>query len=271
VTRVREEYIVRRDNIAMRPPTTYIEQTRIIQRNVNITNNVTVINKAGGGNVVMAQSLRELASRPQAGGGLKLEHVTAQARQQYQERGAELRQFREQRSSQERQASSWQASGSGEGRRLAQASARPRPMSLPASPVSAPIHNHAAGGTTEALHHSDQNTPAQGLSHQLGTHHPALAGQGAGSDRFSSTASPQVHHQSGAMTPMPEHSPLLGQAAPHDVTATPLLRSRAGHGGGSAAGTEQPRLHVPPQYTHRQPPPPPRPAGREHQSGHHNP
>ena len=32
VTRVRREYVVRRDNVAMRPPRTFVEQTRIIER-----------------------------------------------------------------------------------------------------------------------------------------------------------------------------------------------------------------------------------------------
>src|SRR5262249_4768929 len=44
VARVREDYIVRRDNVAMRPPRTYVEQTRIIERNFSVTNNVTVVN-----------------------------------------------------------------------------------------------------------------------------------------------------------------------------------------------------------------------------------
>src|SRR5208282_3158695 len=39
VTRVRQEYVVRRDNVAMRPPRTYIEQTRIIERNLTVINN----------------------------------------------------------------------------------------------------------------------------------------------------------------------------------------------------------------------------------------
>ena len=48
VARVREEYIVRRDNVSMRPPRTYIEQTRIVERNVSITRNVTVVENGRG-------------------------------------------------------------------------------------------------------------------------------------------------------------------------------------------------------------------------------
>ena len=42
VTQVREAYVLRRDNVAMRPPRTYVEQTRLIERNVTITRNITV-------------------------------------------------------------------------------------------------------------------------------------------------------------------------------------------------------------------------------------
>ena len=43
VAQVREQYVLRRDRVELRPPNTYIEQTRIIERNVNITRNVTVV------------------------------------------------------------------------------------------------------------------------------------------------------------------------------------------------------------------------------------
>ena len=43
VAQVREQYVLRRDRVELRPPNTYIEQTRIIERNVSITRNVTVI------------------------------------------------------------------------------------------------------------------------------------------------------------------------------------------------------------------------------------
>ena len=43
IAAVREQYVLRRDRVELRPPNTYIEQTRIIERNVNITRNVTVV------------------------------------------------------------------------------------------------------------------------------------------------------------------------------------------------------------------------------------
>src|SRR5208283_3213710 len=59
VTRVRQDYIVRRDNVAMRPPRTFVEQTRIIERNV------------GSRNLVMARPIHQLASHPEAAGGMR--------------------------------------------------------------------------------------------------------------------------------------------------------------------------------------------------------
>ena len=85
-TQMREQYIVRRDNIAMRPPRTYIEQTRIIERNVNVTRNI-----------VVARPFHELGNHPESPGGVHLERVSAESRRQWQERSAELAQFREQR------------------------------------------------------------------------------------------------------------------------------------------------------------------------------
>ena len=75
VARVREEYIVRRDNVSMRPPRTYIEQTRIVERNVSITRNVTVVENGRGRDVLMARPIRQLASRPESAGGMRLERV----------------------------------------------------------------------------------------------------------------------------------------------------------------------------------------------------
>ncbi len=43
VAQVREQYALRRDRVALRPPNTFIEQTRVIERNVTINRNVTVV------------------------------------------------------------------------------------------------------------------------------------------------------------------------------------------------------------------------------------
>ena len=59
VTRIRREYIVRRDNVAMRPPRTLIEQTRIVER-------------GGGRGIVTTRSIQEIARHPAAAGGMRL-------------------------------------------------------------------------------------------------------------------------------------------------------------------------------------------------------
>ena len=249
VTRVRQEYIVRRDNVAMRPPRTYIEQTRIIERNVNVTNNL------------MARPIHELAGH-EAGGGIRMERVSAESRRQWHERAAELRQFRAERSQQEQQASRWRAPGSGEGRSQATALAHPRPLSLPASPVSAPIHHHGtAGNAIGPTGHAE---------------HPGLAAgphPGPESTAHALGAAPMIRHSRESEPVASNHSLPVGQAAPHDRGSSPMLRSQpsvVAHG--TAPGADAPRLHSPPQYTHRQPPPPPRPLPRqEHQTGHRSP
>ena len=240
VTRMRREYIVRRDNVAMRPPRTYIEQTRIIERNVNITNNV------------MARPVHELAGRG-AAGGIRMERVSAESRQQWHERAADLREFRAERSQQERQASRWRTAGTGENRGQAAALARPRPMSLHPSPVSAPLHNHAAAGRPIGPSgHAER--PELAAAHRSGS---ASAAQARG-------GSPTIRHERPSEPVVPNHALHAGQAAPHDTGDAPLPRSQrplAEHG--PAPRADAPRLHAPPQYTHRQPPPAPRPLSRQ--------
>jgi hypothetical protein len=117
IVQVRQAYILRRDNIAMRPPGTYAEQIRVM-RNVSITRDITVVDHRN-----MAMPLRELAADRIAGRNLRLEHVAAAERQQIVRQTAELHQMREQRAQLERQVA-----------RDGPAS-RPRTASLPHSPV----------------------------------------------------------------------------------------------------------------------------------------
>jgi hypothetical protein len=249
VARVREEYVVRRDNVAMRPPRTYVEQTRIVERNVSINRNVTINRNVN----VLARPLAQ-ASREE---GARFERVNPDARRQWQDRGAELRQLGAQRLREERQAVAWRASGAGAGgepRRIAQAEARPRPMRLPASPVAAPMHAHAesaqAAGPLQRPQHpaAERVQPAPGVVHRDtpigGNERPGAPG-----------ASPLIRHQPGEVAALPGHTETPGQAAPHDVPRAPATRG------------DSPRLHAPPQYTHRQPPPPPRPVPRNEAHG----
>ncbi len=80
IAQVRRDYILRRDNIAMRPPHTYIEQTRLIERNITIDRN-------------MAMPLNRLAAER----GMRLERVSEAERQRVRQQVAQLHQFREQR------------------------------------------------------------------------------------------------------------------------------------------------------------------------------
>ena len=155
VTRVRQEYIVRRDNVAMRPPRTFVEQTRIIERNGERPSNL-----------VMARPIHELASHPEAAGGMRLERLERRV-------AAAVARARCAAYSVPRPADAARTAGSevarsrrsarGAGQALA---ARPRPLSLPASPVSAAIHHHAASGepigpTGHSEHQASMREPTE--------------------------------------------------------------------------------------------------------------
>jgi hypothetical protein len=137
VTQVREVYVQRRDNVALRPPRTYFEQVRFernvnITRNINITRNVVMEDHRG-----MGVPLGKLASDP-AGRGMQLVRVEEAERHQIVRQAAQLHEFRQERLKQEREGARQRAA---EG-----AAARPRPMALPHSPVAAhPAAPHAGG------------------------------------------------------------------------------------------------------------------------------
>jgi len=266
VTRVRQEYVVRRDNVAMRPPRTYIEQTRIIERNL------TVINNGRGQGAVMARPISELASHAGGAGGMRLERVSAEARQQWHERGVALQQFRNERSIQERRAASERMAGTGGGRNLA--SARPRPMTLSASPVAAPAHEHGAtrestGATSRAQH---QDT-AQRAGEHSGPSYERDGLRVARQPGSEESRGPLIQHGTAEPASVPDHLSRLGEKAPHDVARTPSSGSEPA-GGERAVNSrsEQSRTRAPSQSTRRQPPSAPRPtARRDPQDGNHSP
>jgi hypothetical protein len=99
VAQVRESYVLRRENVALRPPRTYVEQTRLIERNVTINRNITVIDHR-----TVAMPLRQLAADPIAGKNLRMVRVNEVERQQLRQQVAQLHEFREQRQHQEREA-----------------------------------------------------------------------------------------------------------------------------------------------------------------------
>jgi hypothetical protein len=126
VTEVRRNYALRRDNVAMRPPHTYIEETRLIER-------------TGRSDHGMAMPLDRLAAER----GMKMEHVSEAERQLVRQKVTQLHQLREQRVAQEREGARERAAGG--------AGARPRPMNLPHSPIAAhPAAHPAAARATAA-------------------------------------------------------------------------------------------------------------------------
>jgi WXXGXW repeat (2 copies) len=172
VAHVREQYVLRRDRVELRPPNTYIEQTRIIERNVNITRNVTVIDHRE-----LAMPLNMMAASAGAGRGMRMVKVEEAERQQLRKQVAEVHQFREQRLQQERQGARERAANG--------AAARPRPMNLPHSPI-ASRPAHPAGSQAALARRADGAHPAASHTEQARRsdmlHEPARAsrpGQGA--------------------------------------------------------------------------------------------
>jgi hypothetical protein len=125
IMQVREGYVLRRDNVAMRPPRTYVEQMRI-ERNVSITRDFTVLDHR-----TVGMPLNRMAADPLVGKNLRMVRVSEAERQQLRRQVAQLHQVRDERSRQEREAS-----------RSGMAS-RPRTMGLPHSPIAAHPAEHA--------------------------------------------------------------------------------------------------------------------------------
>ncbi len=162
IVEVRQQYALRRDHIELRPPRTYLEQTRLIERNVSITRNIDITRNV---NVVdhrsMAMPLSKLAEVDR---NMRLVRVEAAERRQWQQKAAELHQFREQRAQQERAGARERA----ENRALA---AHPRPMSLPHSPVAAHHPANQAGSRAAVAHRPEQEGragthPGAGAAHR---------------------------------------------------------------------------------------------------------
>ncbi len=220
----------------------------------------------------MARPISQLASHAEAAGGMRLERVSAESRRQWQERGVALRQFRNERSIQELRAASQRAAGTAAGRGLA--SARPRPLTLSASPVAAPIHEH--GATRESIgpmSRPEHQVRAQGAGEHSGPSYEQEGARVARQPGSEESRGPLIQHQAAGATSAPDHLSRPGQAAPHDVARTPSSGAEPAAGGREPnSRSEQSHLHAPPQYTHRQPPPAPRPAPRrESQEGNHGP
>lgn len=257
VTRIREEYILRRDNVAMRPPRTYIEQTRIIERNVTITRNVNVVQNGRGRDVLLARPIQQLASRPESTGGMRFERVNAEARAQWQRRGAELADFRQERLRQERGSPARRAEGAARIASAAGSQERARPMSLPSSPVSAPIRGHAAAGDAVGPRvHRDRPIGESGPARQPSVRHEESAATGTRPAPGAANTRHQIQHGEESPTPPNTHLHRPARDASGRGSQAPMPKH-------ARVRPEAPRLHEPPKYTRRQPPPPPRPLPRK--------
>ncbi|MDX2037331.1 MAG: hypothetical protein SFX72_11830 [Isosphaeraceae bacterium] len=108
-TQIREVYRYRRDHIAARPPTTYIQQTNLIrQNNINVTqidqvvnnttiNNVTVNNVVN--NVVVAQPLARVAAAPR--NTVKFTSIDRTNRERFAVKAREVQTYQQKRMSRE--------------------------------------------------------------------------------------------------------------------------------------------------------------------------
>jgi hypothetical protein len=184
-----------------------------------------------------------------------------------------LGQFRDERTRQERQVSAWRAFRSGGETALAHSQAKPRPLSLRPSPVASPIHHHAPGGDAIGPQtHTDLRTTGDGTAQSAGLHRTNPAGEALRGAPGTGTV-PAITHRQGAesISPM-SHSFRPGAETARDTGLTAGHRAQLSAGHDAGLRSETPRLHAPAQFTHRQPPPAPKPVSRnEHQSNHNNP
>jgi hypothetical protein len=152
----REEYVLRRDNVAMRPARTYIEQTRVVQNNINITRDTTIINNNNininnGGRPGLGRGPAAMIGRPIEQVAMqrldadmpRLERIDATARREWRDRSRQVADFRLQRAGREIEAAPRPGVG---------AQARPRPFGMSASPVAAPHAGRPAGPTRRPEH-----------------------------------------------------------------------------------------------------------------------
>ena len=204
IIQAREAYVLRRDNVAMRPPVTYAEQIRI-ERNVSITRNITVVDHR-----TMGMSLSRLAADPIAGKNLRMVRVSEAERQQLRQQVAQLHQVREQRQHQEREAA------------RAGAPTRPRTMSMPHSPIAAhPARpaGHPGGHPTE--HPGGAGAARAAVAHRGEGERASAHGSEAHAGRPAGEA-PRA-------APARQAAPKAARPAPKAVRPAPAQRGRPAH------------------------------------------
>jgi hypothetical protein len=143
-----DAYRFRREHIEARPPRTWAEQVRVVNR-VNVTNVTNITNVTNVRNVAMAQPVSHMASQMNAAAGshMRFETINAAQRQAAVQQSAQLHQFREERARQEVQAS-----------RTNEHLSQPRPSALPRSPITSPHASGAAGREASAVVGQDRRS-----------------------------------------------------------------------------------------------------------------
>ena len=130
---LRDDYLYRRDHVEARPPTTFLQQQTMVQRNTTINNtnvNNTNISSVTRNNFLMARPIDHIAAGPNP--AVRYEAVAAQRRQEYAQQSAAVGRLGEQRFRQE-----------GEAARARPASApiAPQRLDLPRSPIAHQAEN----------------------------------------------------------------------------------------------------------------------------------
>lgn len=150
IVQVREQYKLRRANPALRPPRTFAEQARLIERETR--------ERGFSNHAVAAMRLDHMAAEAESGRGMRMVRVAEAERRRIVKQAAELRNFGDQRLAAEQRGAAARRAGGREAE-------RPRPMSLPHSPIAA--RPRAAVASHEAQVHEVERT---GLRNQtMGT------------------------------------------------------------------------------------------------------
>ena len=232
------------------PRAPYIEQTRIIERNVNVHQQPH--------GPAHSRARRPRGRRRHADGTGERRVTGSNGKQ----RAADLRQFRAERSQQERQASRWRAIRI---RRGSEPGHRPGPSP---APVAARVSR--LGPDPQSCRRRQRVRPDRAC----GAHGPGRrAASRSESIAHAQGASPLIRHSRESEPVASNHSSPVGQAAPHDTGRSPLPRSQpslVAHG--TASSSRRPAASLPAPV---HPPPAasaPRPLSRqEHETGRRGP
>jgi hypothetical protein len=274
-TRIREEYVYRREHVEARPARTYVEMNRRANTNVTI-NNVTVnninvnkvenktVNIDRSHHVQLAQHIDRIAAGDQTPGGtapaMKFQRLQAGEQRENRQRIEEMRNFQAQRSKSEMVAAKPIKNGE---------AFHPRVVEAPKSPIVRPMRSQIAANPQpnrgqQAIHHEPPSTPThptidrdakasnapRPVAH--GTNNPG-PGMKTNATAQPLLNSPNVPQQRPGMSPgntnrpggsSPTHRPGMPQPA---LTPVPSQPSTATNPPASVPATAKPATPQPPQ------------------------